>query len=195
MRPSLAVGSAAALTYLIGIRLFSVAADRGVSFPGWLPILVGVVAAAVSGWVTFKLRRHHGELFLPDLSIGRCRFIGCLWIAVPISLMVLAASLPARYSPPVPAAGFLLIIAFFGLLVTAVAGFFAGAAWSLWVATAAGAVGFVIGLAGGISDHDPGPLFAYEVGVFPLLLVVTFVVLGRRFSHSFAGLSQPLKRK
>jgi hypothetical protein len=180
MRPGRAVGFAAALTYLIDIWLFSVAAGRGVSFPGWLPILIGVVAAAASGWVTFKLLRHHGELFLPDLSIGRCRFIGFLWIAVPISLVALSATLPARNSPPVPAPGVLLLIAFFGLLVMAVAGFFAGAAWSLWIATAAGVVGFVIGLAGGISDHDPEPFFAYEAGVFPLLLIVTVALLRRR---------------
>jgi hypothetical protein len=178
--PDVAAGFAAALTYLVGIRLFSVTAGRGVSFPGWLPILIGVVAAAASGWVTFKLRRHHGELFLPDLSTGRSRFIGCLWIAAPISLVALAATLPARNSPPVPASGFLLIIAFFGLLVTAVVGFFAGAAWSLWIATFAGVVGLVVGLTGGISDHDPEPFFAYEVGVFPLLLAVTVALLRRR---------------
>lgn len=94
--------------------------------------------------------------------------------------MAFSATLPARNSASEPAWRLLLLLTFFGLLITAVVCLFAGAAWSLWIATATGVVGFVIGLAGGIVDHDPEPYFAYEVTVFPLLLIVTVAVLRRR---------------
>ena len=91
--------------------------------------------------------------------------------------MAMATTLPAKYSPPVPTSGMLLIVLFFGLLITTLIGFFVGARWAMWAATAAALAGFAVGLAGGIADRDPNPFFAYEVAVFPVVLTVTFVVL------------------
>jgi FtsH-binding integral membrane protein len=175
-----AAGVAAALAYLIVIRVFADEAAHGKAFPGWLTFLLGVPFAALVAWITFRQRLRHGDSWIPQVSLRRSRAIGCVWIAAPVSLMAAAAAVPSKYSPPVPVLGMLLIVAFFGFLITTIVGFFIGARWSLQTAFAAAVVGFVIGLAGGLADHDPEPLFAYEVAIFPVVLVLTLVILRQR---------------
>ena len=176
----MAAGVAAALTYLIVIRAFAGEAAQGNAFPGWLPFLLGVPLAALAAWITFRQRLRQGDSWIPQLSLRRSRAVGWVWIAAPISLMAVATTLPSKHSAPVPASGMLLIIAFFGLLITTIVGFFAGARWSLLAASAVAVAGFVIGLAGGLADHDPEPFFAYEVAIFPVVLVLTVVLLRQR---------------
>ena len=176
----MAAGVAAGLAYLIVIRAFAGETGRGKAFPGWLPFLLGVPLAALAAWITFRQRLRHGDSWIPQLSLRRSRAIGCVWIAAPVSLMAVATTLPSKYSPPVPASGMLLIVAFFGLLPTTIVGFFIGARWSLQTASAAAVAGFVIGLTGGLADHDPEPFFAYEVAIFPVVLVLTVAMLRQR---------------
>src|SRR5262249_40494563 len=38
----------------------------------------------------------------------------------------------------------------------------------------------LFGLAGGLADHDPEPFFAYEVAIFPVVLVLTMAMLRHR---------------
>jgi hypothetical protein len=72
-----------------------------------------------------------------------------------------------------------LIVLFFGLLIVALVGLFQGWRWAAAVSFAAAAVGLIISLAGGITDKDPASFFAYEVGVFPVLLFLTALVWRR----------------
>jgi peptidoglycan/LPS O-acetylase OafA/YrhL len=124
----------------------------------------------------------------PHRSYRAMRWLAAGWVIVLASLVAFEPP-PNDPTAPVPWYGTVLVALFFPAFILTVLGLIGAKRWALPVSGLAGALGLAVSIGCAVTDHHPSWWWSYELTIFPVLLVLTWLAArekpARRPSPSF----------